>query len=141
MNQAAAAVQVSKKRGKPVKGCMSVLANCQECGEEVRKTLLKMHIKFYHPKIQDPKQSRATTKARTIFSSAGQDFSTWDNQGPNTMQQSPPVVEKILSTAPSKILTTAFSPVGAWINTEKQCRVIPLIWVPPGVRHQNSPKC
>merc|ERR1712192_56408 len=43
--------------------------------------------------------------------------------GPNTMQQSPPVVEKMLSTAPSKILSIVSSPVGAWINTEKQCRV------------------
>ena len=101
-----------------MKGCKSVLVNCQECGEEVRKTLLKMHMKFYHPKIQDPKPSRATKRAGTIFASAGQDFSTWEGQGPNIMQQSPPVVEKILSTAPSA--------VGAWINTEKQCRVDPL---------------
>ena len=80
------AVQVLNKRGKAVRGCRSVLVNCQECGEEVRKTLLKMHIKFYHPKIQDPKPNAVTKKAGTIFASAGQDFSTWEDQGPNTMQ-------------------------------------------------------
>ena len=32
------------------KGSRAVMVNCEECGEEVRKTLLKTHIKFYHPK-------------------------------------------------------------------------------------------
>ena len=39
-----AAGQVAKK------GSRAVMVNCEECGEEVRKTLLKTHIKFYHPK-------------------------------------------------------------------------------------------
>jgi len=61
------AVQVSKKREKAMKRCRAVLMNCKECGEEVRKTLLKMHIKFYHPKIQNPRLSRVRKKVeRTL---------------------------------------------------------------------------
>jgi len=109
------AVQVSKKREETMKRCKAVLVKCHECGEEVRKTLLKMHMKFYHPKIKVPKPAGVTKKAGTILASAGQLFSTWENQGLNAKQQLPPAVETVPTIAPSE--------VGARINTEKQCRV------------------
>ena len=92
-----------------------MLVNCQECGEEVRKTLLKMHMKFYHPKIQGPKPSRATKKAGTILASACQDFPRRETQGLHTEQQSPLAVEKIP--------TIATSAVGAPIDIGKKLRV------------------
>jgi len=107
------AVQVSKKREKAMKRCRAVLMNCKECGEEVRKTLLKMHIKFYHPKIQNPRLSRVRKKAGTSLAPTGKVLSTWENQKLNAGQQLLSAVEKTPTIAPSA--------VGARI--EKQCRV------------------
>ena len=52
---------------KSVKGLREVLVNCQECGEEVRKTLLKTHIKFYHPTIPDASAGRGRWVSPGLF--------------------------------------------------------------------------
>ena len=98
-----AAGQVAKK------GSRAVLVNCQECGEEVRKALLKTHIKFYHPKIQKASAGRG--------SKSGQDFPTWEDQRSNIAEQSTSAVGRV---QPSRTTVYHTPPMASPENIERE---------------------
>ena len=91
MNQPAGRGQVSKKS---VKGSRAVLINCEDCGEEVRKTLLKTHIRFYHHKVKAQKSGSAAKKAGSENVQALSKVSIEEVQRLIVDQQSPCTVKR-----------------------------------------------
>ena len=114
------ASQVSKKRGKTMNKSTAVLVKCQECGEEVRKSLLGTHNKFYHPKIkiQKPKAGNIATFAGMGIRN-DQVNCTWKEQGRPNIDVNVPAAsgEKVHTfVAPS-------SEVGGGKNAQRRCVV------------------
>ena len=91
MNQPAGRGQVSKKS---VKGSRAVLINCEDCGEEVRKTLLKTHIRFYHHKVKAQKSGSAAKEAGSENVQALSKVSIEEAQRLIVDQQSPCTVKR-----------------------------------------------
>ena len=91
MNQPACRGQVSKKS---LKGSRAVLINCEDCGEEVRKTLLKTHIRFYHHKVKAQKSGSAAKKAGSENVQALSKVSIEEVQRLIVDQQSPCTVKR-----------------------------------------------